>query len=533
MNTTDSQLLEDITEVSRKRTVINAISNYGQYGLTAIVGIFLQAYIIRTLGKNEYALWPLIQTCMGFVALIPIGIGSGAARFLAHALGSKNLRDVEEITTSLFFALVTTAIFYTICIICLSVYFEKIFDIPEGATGICLWAMLLTGLSGAVAMPFGVFQGGLRAAQKFVIINILRIVFLIVKLILIILVFTLSIPSLIWVGGIYLALEISNGIATFLIVKHVIPWNRVRLKSFNWKVLWKVNNFSLLVLISNIAALLYWKTDNIIINKLLEPSLLTGYSVVVNFVLYSYQFTSLGIGVLMPAATVLHAKKELQKIGRLLYRANRTVVPLAVFLLSFLIIFGKELFDVYLGPGYKEYAILFPILAGGAIISVTQNAAGIVPHAFGRLSVVSLMSLIVAIANLILSIFFVVVMKWGLLGVAAGTAIVTIIHKTVFWPWYTAHLLKIQWSKYFYESIIVPLGNCLPAVLTMLFLKWLGLGKGWTSLITTIFICGVVQATFMLLWGINKNDRTSLKEYLLNILTTNRKGLNLQRIFVR
>jgi len=30
-----------------------------------------------------------------------------------------------------------------------------------------LWAVLLASLGGAIALPFGVFRGGLRAAQKF------------------------------------------------------------------------------------------------------------------------------------------------------------------------------------------------------------------------------------------------------------------------------------------------------------------------------------------------------------------------------
>ena len=507
----------DLAKVSKKTIVVNAISNYGQQVVGILVGLFLQAYLIRRLGADEYALWPLVQTCMGFVALIPVGISAGAARFLSYALGQNNFEEVEEITSSLFFALLVAAVAYLVCIILFSLNFEKIFDIPQGAAGVGPWAMFLTGLSGAAAIPFGIFNGGLRAGQQFVIINAIRVALLLMRLLLVVLVFSLFAPSLIWIGGIYLVLELLSGMATFLTVRRVLPTSRVRWRSFRWPVLWKVNSFSLLVLVTNIAGLLYWKTDNIIINKFLDPSLLTGYSVVVNFVQYSKQIAVLGISVLIPVATLIYAQKDYSRIGRLVYRANRSVVPLAVSLQVFLIVFGRELLEVYLGGGYSEYAALFPILAVGSIIAVTQSAAGVVPQAFGKLLTVSLVSLTAAIANVALSLFFVVILEWGLFGVAAGTAIVLLISKTIFWPWYTARLLQMPWRKYVYESCLVPLGNCLPVVCFMLFFSWFGFGKSLSTLIFVVVSCAVVHTLYMVLWGLDPRDKIAIRKYLFHI----------------
>ncbi|MCL6584868.1 MAG: hypothetical protein K6U11_14710 [bacterium] len=503
--------MKNQTQVNRRLVIINSISNYGQYAVSILIGIFLQSYMIRSLGKNEYALWPLINTCMGLVALIPISIGSGTARFLAHALGSADWEKAEQITTSSFCALLATAAVYGVSVICLSIYFERLFNIPPGVEGVGPWAMLLMGLSGMVAIPFSTFNGGLRAAQKFVILNILQIVLLTVRMGIIVIAFTLSAPSLIQVGGIYLILELANGVVTFLIARKVVPWNRVRWKSFNWKILWEVNNFSLLVLIIHVAHLLYWRTDNIIINKLLDPTMLTGYSVVVNFVVNCYQLSSLGTAVLKPTAVILHAENNVPRLRRLLYRTNRIIVPVTASILFFLIIYGQELLDVYVGPSYREYAVLFPILAGVCIFSITQGAAAsIVPHAFGRLLLVSSVLLIGAVANVILSIFFVVVFKWGLIGVAAGTAVVKVIETTVFWPWYIANLLNIPLLDYLYESYLVPVGNCLPAVLVLLGLRWIGFGKGLIELVSVTAIVGFIESIYLLVWGIDQHDRKAI-----------------------
>ncbi len=104
---------------------------------------------------------------IGFVGLIPIAVGSGAGRFLAHALGRKDLKEIEQITTSLFAALLVAAVVYTVAIVLLSIYFEWIFDIPEGAEGIGPWAMLLVGLSGMVALPMHPYLD--RQAVRFIV----------------------------------------------------------------------------------------------------------------------------------------------------------------------------------------------------------------------------------------------------------------------------------------------------------------------------------------------------------------------------
>ena len=63
--TDPNEILNQVTEINRKKIVINAISNYINYAIAILVGIFLQAFIIRKLGKHEYAIWPLILTCLG------------------------------------------------------------------------------------------------------------------------------------------------------------------------------------------------------------------------------------------------------------------------------------------------------------------------------------------------------------------------------------------------------------------------------------------------------------------------------------
>ncbi|MBN1461910.1 MAG: oligosaccharide flippase family protein [Armatimonadetes bacterium] len=504
--------LDSVTQVNRRRLVVNAAANYGRYGVALLVTFFLQAYVIRTLGKAEYSLWPLVSTVTGFVALIPVGIGSGTGRFLAHALGRRDVQDVERITTSIFFGLLPAAALYTIAIIFASAYFEQIFDIPPGTAGIGQWAMLLAGLGGAVRIPFSVYQGGLDAAQQYVAVSIRETALLVLRALLIVLMFTLSGGSLIVVAGVSLFVESCGAVVTWRIARRVVPWQRIRWKSFDRRTLLRVSSFSGWVLVASVAGLLYWQTDNIVINKLLEPTLLTGYSVVATFLIQTNQLTLLGNSVLSSASTILHARDDTARIARMIYRANRITVPMAVPVYLFLALFGSSILTIYLGDSeYASYGVLFAILGGPMILSVTQTANTSVPRAYGRNALNSSVALLAAVANIGLSVYFVTVLNWGLVGVAAGTAIVVLVDKGLFWPWYTARLLSIRWITMLADTVLLPLGHCLPAGIVLAMFRVVGYGSTVAELVVVVVATAAVQVTYAMIHGLHPEDRRSVK----------------------
>lgn len=514
--------IADATEVSRRRMVLNAASNYANLGLSLMLMLFLQAFLVRQLGRDEYALWPLAETCVGFLALIPLGVGSGAGRFLAHALASKNLRQVEQITTSLFFSMFVAAVVYAAGSGLVALYFEQIFDIPEGASGIGPWVMLFVGLAGAVAMPFGVFEGGLVATQRFVALNVIRVSVIALRVALVVAIFHVGYRGLVWLAVVNFVLAVGHGCAVWWYARRRVPWQRVRIASFNWPILRKVTNYSGLTLLIALAGLLYWKTDNVVINKLLDPSLLTAYAVIVSFILGVYQLVSRGTGVLMPAMTVLYAQRDTARIARLIYRINRVVVPIAVPCFVYLALFGEEILRLYVGPQYAEYASVFPILALSGIVSCTQATSSSVPQAMGRLGVVAIASATWALVNVLLSVVFVLYFGWKLEGVAAGTTVAICLGRGGWTPFYIAYLLRLKVREVYRNQILVPLVHSCPIAIVTSLLWVTGWGQGWVGLGLILLFILSLQTVYMVLFALDKRDRQSV----LAVLGRVRDGLS-------
>jgi O-antigen/teichoic acid export membrane protein len=515
----DAQRLDALTEVSRRRVIVNAASNYARYGVAFVVNLFLQAYIIRRIGRVEYSIWPLATTVVAFVQLIPLAVGGGVNRFLAHAFARKSLREVEEITSSVFAAMLVVTGVYIAAAAVFSVYFERIFDIPPGAAGVGPTVMLIVGISGSFAIPAAVFKGALDATQKFVAINIREIVVLVTYAILVVVAFNVTAPQLVWVAVATLVTEFLGALVTWRVARRLIPWQRIRWKSFRWASLRMVSSFGLWALLGSIATLLYWRTGNIIVNKLLDPVLLTGYSVVVGILLQGYSLASLGSGVLFSAATVLHARHHWERMARMIYRAGRVTTALGAPAILFLAFFGRPIMVLYLGDShYGQYGIYFAVLGGAMIIQLTQIPNRAVPPAFGKNAVNNMATLLASVVNVALSLFFVTTLHWGLMGVAAAAAIVIAIYNISFWPWYSANLLEIGWLRHFVDSTLVPLAHCVPASIVVVACWVAGLGSNLVQLVAIAAAVAVVHLSYMMTFGLQPEDRRAVLAAMRRLL---------------
>jgi len=502
--------LAGMTEVSRRRTVGNALANYGRAAVTMLLGLFLQSYLVRSLGAAEYSLWPIVGTCIAAVALIPRGIGAGVGRFLTHALGEGRTDEVTAITSSLFFALLAAAGVSLLAVLGLSLGFERLFDVPTGTAGIGPWAMLLAGLGGVVGIPFAVFQGGLVATQRLVLLNSVTTGIYVLRVVLTVLLFSLLGPSLVLLAAVSLAdAFVTAGLLTWL-GRRALPWQRISLAAANRQTLRRVVGFSAWLFLSSVSVLLYWQTDNVIINKLLDPTLVAGYSIVATLGLSAASLTTLGCTALAPALTILHAQGDLARIERAVQRTNRAVVPLGAWPLLLGAFYGEELLVLYVGEAFRSFGGLFPIVAGAFLISATQQAPGQIPIAFGKMKLASLGGFTAASTTVLLSVLFAVGLDWGLPGVAAGTLVTWIVYKGIFWNWLVARLLQVDGLTYAWRSTVRPLLSCLPLALVYLAGRLLGLGATLPQLVGITLVAGLAEGLFLVGYGLAPEDRQAV-----------------------
>lgn len=511
--------------VSKKKVFVNALANYGYYALQAIILLVLQAYIIRSVGKAEYSLWPLCRVCISISALIQLGIGSGASRFIAHALGKKDVTQIHRITSSLFVALVAGALLYLGFFIYVGCNFEVLFDIPAGTKGIAMPTMCLLGLAGAVLMPFSVFEGTLVAAQERVRLNTIRSVLLIVRLILVVAAFEFYRPTIAWVAATQLLLSVAEACALYRVAGNVFPWRRIRIRDCHWDTFRKINSFSLLTLVSAVAGKLYWDADKVIINKLLDPTFVVGYAVVVTLLMQSLQITRLTSTAFISPLTILFARGQLDRIARILYRSNRVSVPVGGIAVLFFTFYGDEFVKAYIGEEFRECTGLFYVLGPALLLSQTQTLSARIPAVCGHARLPALCAITAAVANALVSLVLVKYFNLGLTGIAVATVIVLLAYRLVFTTWYASHLLHLNFASFASRLVGVPLLHCMPAFLILPVCRIWITGQTWIELACVLFVASITQCVFTYRYGLLASDRLAFRTFVMKFRKRNMQSV--------
>ncbi len=498
---------DSIASVSRKRLVVNTVARYVQFGACLFFGILTQGLVIRSLGKVEYSLWPLVQVSLSVLNVIPIVVGAGGERFIAHALGEKNPDEVAKVTTSIFVCLCVAGVGYALVTILLALNFDRLFTIPGGMEGRGVWLMLILGVTGSLMLPLNIFGAGLSATQHYLLQSVTRVTVTVLRFGFLLAFFWFGYKNLLIVAISYFIFECCYGVVLFFCARKLVPWQRIRAQSFSIETLKTITKFNGYILLNYLAGLMYWQMDSILINKLFNPVLLTGYSVVVTFVQQAQFLVSQGVAVIRPAATVLHGADSMGRLTRMVYRATGNLVPIAAPLFFFFMFFGTEMLTVYIGKEYAEFGYLFGILSVAVICSSTQSASGVIPQAIGKMEVITWSSVVAAVVKLAASLLFIFAFKWELKGVAYGTLFATVALNVFYLPAYYARILNVRLQEYMVATYVRPLLACLPFAVCLFGFKAFGYGQGWIELGVVLAVSGLCHGLCLISWSLPYEER--------------------------
>ena len=74
---------------TRKTTILlNTLTNYLRFGITAVVFFLLTPYIIDRIGTEDFGLWSLVFSILGLFGLMDFGFTTGAVKYVAECKGS-------------------------------------------------------------------------------------------------------------------------------------------------------------------------------------------------------------------------------------------------------------------------------------------------------------------------------------------------------------------------------------------------------------------------------------------------------------
>ena len=126
----------------------------------------------------------------------------------------------------------------------------------------------------------------------------------------------------------------------------------------------------------------------------------------------------------------------------------------AVPMLVGFLIFGREFITLWMGPQYVQSSQILFILTLPTFGAVANYTCGSAVLALGYVKRWACMAAVEALLNLFLSIVFVLVMGWGIYGVALGTLVPMFLVNNLWLFMYTCKILKADLRRFSQETVL-------------------------------------------------------------------------------
>ena len=451
----------------------NTVTNYGRTILRLVSGLVLFRLTFQFLSQEQFGFYSLLWSLFGYTILLDFGLGFTAQKAVAEKTALGRIDELNHLISTIFW---TFAFFGAVMLATFSVLQPWFLDWskvsfgnrPSFALGYTIFFCAM-----ALAFPLGIFPEMLRGLQRIDLANFITIGSLLINLGLL----AFALPSK-WPFQVIILISVAtsvapNFVALFVVMRRIQGFS-LHPKHFRFSAIQKVLSFSIVAYVITFTNLIMSRTDQAVISFTIGVGFVAvyqaGYKAAEMFGLFSVQMQD----ALSPAAARMNAARDEAGLRNLLVKSTRVMLFLTVPLYALCASYLEPLIKILTGLKNVEtstYWVGQALLLATFSSLVTSSCSKRILMMCGWEKALLKASLVDAGINLVASI--ILVSRFGVLGVALGTLVPTIL---IGWFWIvplTARFLKIRvWEMLasFVAKVWLPLGAALSALASILWL---------------------------------------------------------------
>ncbi len=399
----------------------NVGATWGKVLVSILLSYILTPFIISTLGQERYGAWVLINSIMGYLAILALGVPAASVRYLSEALARKDLEDFNRTSGAcggLYVVLGGAALVATLPLF----LFFTTYDLDAAVRADAYLAFVLVGAASAVGFYALLPAGILSAKSAFVALSGIQVFTQVLR-------FAVTIVGLRMEASIALLAAIQVGLAfvefivSAMYLRRTYPEIRLGRPRFDPGRIRKIFSFSVYVLLLSLGLRLHFQTDAIVIGGLLDVREIPYFDVANSLLLYLMEFVVAIGAVLMPAASRHGTLGEWNVLRDLYFKWAKIAVSLTCVAALYLMVFGPAFIGRWIGPSFTEPAglVLRILVVANLLFLPARGVAIPLLLGIGQARVAMFSFAGFAILNLVASLAL--ARPLGLAGVAIGTAV--------------------------------------------------------------------------------------------------------------
>lgn len=402
-----------------KKVAVNTLSNYLLRLLQIALSLVAVPVFIASIGKEGLGLITLANAILGYFVLVDIGIPTGVTKYVAEFATKKDSPMVGAIINTSLGLFCGIGAFVLVGV----VLFEyagglRLFNIAPASMESARMLLYIAGVFSLLSWPRKVLEGAFKGLQQFHKVNAVLGVGRVLGVAAAIIVARAghSVEAVFFAMNLEIAL---TTIALYAWLRREVPSWRFRPSQIQWPVFKMLFAFSGWLFLSQLAALLEYNSDVIILGAFLPVSMIAVYSVLMNPFRMIQQASGLAASAVMPAVSERQATHGKQGVDTFIYRGvkyhNVLFAPWAI-VGAFLC---QPFIRLWVGPDFLGHVWVAQLACVFQLIWQSNAMLGQVYLGTGRARKLSLLAMVIGFSNVVTSLILVHVI--GLPGVILGT----------------------------------------------------------------------------------------------------------------
>jgi len=491
---------------------LNALSNWGPLGVNFVIGFLLTPYLIAHLGKENYGIWVLVGSLLGYYGLLRLGVGAGIMRYVPFYIGRDDSRPTSEIvSTGLAIFLLVGLVIFAVSMLVAEPIARFYKSGPELAS-----LVRILGIAAAFGCPMYILDACIRAHEHWIAANFVTIASAIAR--------ALGLAGCVYFGyGLvemgYVVLVVTAFSMALMCVVFVqsCPGIYLRPSLIKLSSARILLSFGILTTVIGLVYTLTLQGHSLIIGKVISLGAVAIYAVAAILIRNVRGVLIAPARVFWPRFAYLDGRNHSAEIASLFLRGTRLTAIFASGVMLMVFTLGPSFIRLWVGEDFQAAYPVLLFLAAGYLIECSQAIMGPFLGGTGRQGMQAIFAAVEGVIGIGLSIF----LTWqlGLVGAPIGFLIGIVLIRGLVCPWYVCRLLHINLLRYYANCILRPWLILLVLTIGTYSIGLLVYVSNWSHLIIfgTAVACLYALCAYMI--AMNREERKEMLGYMGKLST--------------
>ncbi len=485
----------------------NAASSVVTRVLQLAMLVWVNQYLLKRISPEEYSLFPMVMALMVFASLLrPVFVG-GISRYIVEADSRGDDDKVTQIVSSIFPIVLVVSLFFVLLggIATWKLNYLIKVDPFYLYDAQIMFALLVFGFwVSFVTVPFGT---GMYVRQRFVLMNTIDFLCEVLRIaVLLSLLFAVS-AKVLWLVVATTVAGFASSVLRVTITHRIMPSIRFRRHLFSFSVAKKIVNFGAWTSVANVSQLLRMTMPVIFLNRFATPLDVAAFHLGRLPDMHWSNLVNAASVPAQPALTGMYANKDSSTLNDLYYRGGRYHLWLALLPLAPLMVFHRELIELYAGEQYASASIVMLLLFSRFPIAYSSAMYYRISHAKGQMRLFATIATFTNFGVLAAVYYAVAFLDFGAIG-AAAAVFFTSSALQVLATWRAGlESMGGSWSRFIHETLVLGNAPFLAAIAASFIFGYFIPVDGWGELAGAFSLAILVYLSTLVLFCLDPMDR--------------------------